>query len=150
MHWKELQALTSSGKVIIWHPFLILDSWSFKWPRGELMLLHLHQLSDATNPLSDIQINLFRSSTDGMQLCLYCVNYVLMVMVGWREGHAAGMVICLERDENSHMAQLMPLALTVSCSNKSELVLPFWYRLTRVVPDNGPLNGCCCCFVVMT
>jgi len=22
------------------------------------------------------------------------------------------------------------------------LVLPFWYRLTRVVPDKGPLNGC--------
>ena len=21
---------------------------------------------------------------------------------------------------------------------------PFWYRLTRVVPDKGPLNGCCC------
>jgi len=25
---------------------------------------------------------------------------------------------------------------------KSRLVLPFWYRLTRVVPDKGPLNGC--------
>jgi len=22
--------------------------------------------------------------------------------------------------------------------------LPFWYRLTRVVPDKGPLNGCVC------
>ena len=30
---------------------------------------------------------------------------------------------------------------------KSRLVLPFWYWLTRVVLDNGPLNGCvfmCC------
>jgi len=34
-----------------------------------------------------------------------------------------------------HMAQLMPLPLTVSCSSKSRLVLPFWYRLTRAVPD---------------
>jgi len=25
---------------------------------------------------------------------------------------------------------------------KSRLVLPFWYRLTRVVPDKWPLNGC--------
>jgi len=25
---------------------------------------------------------------------------------------------------------------------KSRLVLPFWYRLTRVVPDKGSLNGC--------
>ena len=24
------------------------------------------------------------------------------------------------------------------------LVSPFWYRLTRVVPDKGPLNGCVC------
>jgi len=26
------------------------------------------------------------------------------------------------------------------------LVLPFWYRLTRVVPDKGPLNVCVCAF----
>ena len=24
--------------------------------------------------------------------------------------------------------------------------LPFWYRLTRVVPDKGPLNGCVCVY----
>ena len=30
-------------------------------------------------------------------------------------------------------------------SVKSRLVLPFWYRLTRVVPEKGPLNGCVCC-----
>jgi len=29
-------------------------------------------------------------------------------------------------------------------SVKSRLVLPFWYRLTRVVPHKGPLNGCVC------
>ena len=29
-------------------------------------------------------------------------------------------------------------------SVKSRLVLPFWYRLTRVFPDKGPLNGCVC------
>ena len=29
-------------------------------------------------------------------------------------------------------------------SVKSRLDLPFWYRLTRVVPDKGPLNGCVC------
>ena len=27
-------------------------------------------------------------------------------------------------------------------SVKSRLVLPFWYWLTRVVPEKGPLNGC--------
>jgi len=27
-------------------------------------------------------------------------------------------------------------------SVKSRLVLPFWYRLTRVISEKGPLNGC--------
>jgi len=29
-------------------------------------------------------------------------------------------------------------------SVKSRLVLPFWYRLTRVDPEKGPLNVCVC------
>jgi len=32
-------------------------------------------------------------------------------------------------------------------SVKSRLVLPFWYRLTRVVPEKGQLNGCVCACV---
>ena len=48
------------------------------------------------------------------------------------------MVVCLERGADLHMAQLMPLLLTVS----HILVLPFWYRPTWVVPDKGLLNGC--------
>ena len=28
---------------------------------------------------------------------------------------------------------------------KSRLVLHFWYRLTQVVLEKRPLNGCCCC-----
>ena len=27
---------------------------------------------------------------------------------------------------------------------KSRLVLPFWYRLTRIVSEKGPLDGCVC------
>jgi len=58
----------------------------------------------------------------------------------------AGVVICLERGADLHMAQLMPLPLTVSCYSKIQIGLsvPFWYRLTQVVPDKGPLNGCVC------
>jgi len=33
---------------------------------------------------------------------------------------------------------------------KSRLVLPFWYQLTGIVPDKGPLNGCVCVCVVST
>ena len=34
-------------------------------------------------------------------------------------------------------------SLTLS-SVKSRLVLPFWYRITREVPEKEPLNGCLC------
>jgi len=43
---------------------------------------------------------------------------------------------------NLHMAQLMPLLLTVSCFCKIQIGLPFWYWLTRAVLEKGPLNGC--------
>ena len=54
------------------------------------------------------------------------------------------MVICLERGADLRMAQLMPLPLTVSCFSKIQIGLPFWYQLTRVVLDKGPLNVCVC------
>jgi len=60
------------------------------------------------------------------------------------------MTIGLERDADLHMPQLMSLPLTISCSSKSRLVLPFWYRLTRVVPNKGPLNGCSSKCLLMT
>jgi len=47
--------------------------------------------------------------------------------VGWRqEGHPAckklsGVVICLERGVDLHMAQLMPLPLFVSCFSKIQI-----------------------------
>jgi len=44
----------------------------------------------------------------------------------------------------------MPLPLTVSCFDKIQIGLPFWYRLTLVVPDKGPLNGCVCVCVCVT
>jgi len=61
-----------------------------------------------------------------------------MLLVGWQEGHPvckrtewwdAGMIICLGRGADLHMAQLMPLPLTVSSSSKSKLVLPSWFYL---------------------
>jgi len=57
---------------------------------------------------------------------------------------------CLSaRGVDLHMAQLIPLPLTVSCFSEILMVLPFWYRLTRVVLDEGPLNGCMCVGVLL-
>jgi len=44
-------------------------------------------------------------------------------------------VMCLDQGADLHVAQLMPLPLTVSCSSKPRLVLPFWCRLTWVFSD---------------
>jgi len=52
------------------------------------------------------------------------------------------MVICLERGVDMHVAQLMPLPLTVSCFSKIQIGLPFWYWPTWVVLEKGPLNEC--------
>ena len=52
------------------------------------------------------------------------------------------MVICLERRAELHMAQLMSLPLTISCFSKIQIGLPFWYRLTWVIPEKEPLYGC--------
>ena len=41
------------------------------------------------------------------------------------ERWGAGMVICLERDADLHMAQLMPLPLTVSCFSKIQIGFTF-------------------------
>ena len=73
----------------------------------------------------------------------------LTLLVGRQEGHPAykkteqcgtGLVICLERGADLHMAQWMPLPLLSLASVTSSLVLPFWYRPTRIIPDKGPLN----------
>ena len=80
---------------------------------------------------------------------LQCIDYLQCFdAVGWVAGRAsglykteywgAGIVICLERGADLHTAQLMSLPFA---SVKSRLVLPFWYRLTRVVLDKGPLTG---------
>jgi len=58
------------------------------------------------------------------------------------EWWGASLVISLEWGADLHTAQLMPLPVTASCFSKIRMVLPFWYRLTWVVPEKGPLNGC--------
>jgi len=52
------------------------------------------------------------------------------------------MVICLERGADLHMAQLMPLPLTVSCSSKIQIGFTFLLPAHPGSPGQGPLNGC--------
>ena len=57
-------------------------------------------------------------------------------VVGCWRGYLSG------QGADLHMAQLIPLPLTISCISKIHIFLPFWYWLTRVVPHKRPLNGC--------
>ena len=77
----------------------------------------------------------------------------LTLLVGRQEGHPAckktewwgdGMVICLERCADLHMAQLMPLPLTVSCSNKIQIGFTFLVLAHLGSPGQRPLNVCVC------
>ena len=76
----------------------------------------------------------------------------LTLLVGWQEGHPAcknWVVGCWCGYQSWARCRLAygpadALPLTVSCLSKFRLVLPFLYRLTWVVPDKRPLNGCMC------
>jgi len=58
-----------------------------------------------------------------------------------KEWWGAAVVVCLEQGADLHMAQLMPLPLTVTCFSKSQIGFTSWYRLTWIVAEKGPLNG---------
>ena len=66
---------------------------------------------------------------------LACKNWV----VGCWRGYLSGARCRLAYGPADATATHLSLA-----SVKSRLVLPFWYRLTRVVLDKGSLNGCVC------
>ena len=92
------------------------------------------------------------NAMDNDNFCIIAYS-ALTRLVGRQEGHlackklsgrGAGMVVCLEQAADLHTAQLMSLPLTVSCFSKIQIGFTFWYRLTRVVPDKGPLNVCVC------
>jgi len=60
------------------------------------------------------------------------------------EWWGAGVVICLEQSADLHMAQLMPLPLTVSCFSKIQIGFTFLVAAHLGSPGKGPLNGCVC------
>jgi len=74
-------------------------------------------------------------SFEVLHLCLLnYVQFALTLLVGWQEGHPASkknegwgviVVIYLERCADLHMAQLMPLPLTVSCFSKIQIGFAF-------------------------
>ena len=54
------------------------------------------------------------------------------------------MVVCLERGADLHMAQLMPLALTVSCSSKIQIGFTFLLPAYPGCPGKEAVKWLCC------
>ena len=85
--------------------------------------------------------------------CLLSAFSALTLLVGRQEGHPAckklsgGVLVWLSvwsEVQTCIWPSLCHCHSLSLASVKSRLVLPFWYRLTWVVPDKGPLNGCVC------
>jgi len=77
----------------------------------------------------------------------------LTLLVAWQEGHPAcrklsrGVLawLCVWSEVQTCIWPSWCHCHSLSLASvKSRLVLPYWYRLTRVVLDKGPLNGCVC------
>jgi len=78
--------------------------------------------------------------------------FAFSALVGWQEGHLA-----CRKESGGVLAWLSVWSEVQTCiwlswchchslslaPVKSRLVLPFWYRLTQVVLERRPLNGCC-------
>jgi len=80
----------------------------------------------------------------------------LTLLVGRQERHlartvkktewwGAGVVICLERGANFHMAQLMPLPLTVSRFNKIQIGFTFLLLAHLGSPGQWAVKQLCVC-----
>jgi len=60
------------------------------------------------------------------------------------------MVICLQRDADLHMAQMIPSALTVSCFSKIEIGFTFLVLAHPESLGQRAVKRVCVCIVVMT
>jgi len=76
----------------------------------------------------------------------------LTLLVGRQEGlpsckkterWGAGVVICLERDADLHMAQLMPVPLTVSCFSKIQIGFTFLVPAHPGSPEQRAVKRVC-------
>ena len=86
-------------------------------------------------------------------VCVYAFS-ALTLSVGQQEGHpackktewwGAGVVICLERRADLHMAQLMPLPLTISCFSKIQIGFTFLVPAHLGNPGKRAVKWVCVC-----
>ena len=106
---------------------LSIDDWIITYA-GYLSLFPYHLCNSGTKTPTCISHNLQSFFSD------FFAFSALTLSVGWQEGHpacnktqcrGAGVVTCLEQGADLHMAQLMPLPLSVSCFTKIKIGCTF-------------------------
>ena len=124
--WSEVQTC-------IWPSWCLCHSLSSAPVKSRLVLPFWYRLT---------QVVLEKRPLNGCS-CSYCLLYIYWPQSG-------GMLVWL-----SVWSEVQTCIWPSWChchslslaSVKSRSVLPFWYRLTWVVPDKGPLNGRVCVYV---
>jgi len=74
------------------------------------------------------------------------VVVIVVIMVAWYG--MVGVVICLVRGADLHMAQLMPLSLSVSCFRKIQIGLTFLVPAHLGSPGKRAVKRVCVCVCV--
>jgi len=135
-------------------PARVNGDWLCQW--------EMAMFDPTQNPQSSTDQQKISTFVITITVIIICHNYAfsaLMLLVGQQEGHPA-----CKKQSGGVLVWLSVWSVVQTCtwpsrchchslslaSVKSRLVLPFCYRLTWVVPEKGPLNGCVCvCITVI-
>ena len=110
---------------------------------------------------NDIDYGCFRmqSTVQFIVKLTWCINMPSVLWRCWLGGRkgirpvktewwGAGVVICLEQSADLHMAQLMPLSLTVSCFSKIQSGFTFLVPAHLGSPGKRAVKRVCVCVYV--
>ena len=151
-HWKNQKPVACT--ILSSSPVILLTEWML------LPVCHAGTIIVICGNSNEIQVPSNSSATflrkmyKWLDCWMLCIAFsALTLLVGWQEGHPAckklsgGVLACLSAWSEVHTciwsSRFHCHSLSLA-SVKSRLVLPFWYRLTWVVLEKGPLNGCVC------
>jgi len=151
--------LTCIMAVKLWLLLYELLSWVFNFSGNSFIIRSLHRFKSILIVFSVCFFNDCQPVFFHVHVLLFILLFVpfpfsaLTLLVGRQEGHPAckklsGGVLAWLSVWSEMQTCMWPSrwychSLSLA-SVKSRLVLPFWYRLTWVVPEKRPLNGCVC------
>ena len=146
------------------HSSLSYKNYSFVWWLWSSYIVFANIICRTwLHPCATFSASVHHISVSPSLPCIICIllpSVQLTLLVGRQEGHPA----CRKLLSGGVLAWLSVWSEMQTCmwpswchchslslaSVKSRLILPFWYRLTQVVPEKGPLNGCVCVCVAGT